>query len=98
VFCAHEYTLSNYDFAIAVEPENAALAAEFARLQQLRADGIATVPGSIGRERALNPFLRSAEPAVIAAAAHHESRGLADPVEVFAALRRWKDGHRPRVR
>ncbi len=98
VFCAHEYTLSNYDFAATVEPENAALAAEFARLQQLRADGIATVPGSIGRERALNPFLRSDVPAVAAAAAHHEGRELADPIEVFAVLRRWKDGHRPRIR
>ena len=98
VYCAHEYTLSNYDFATAVEPDNTALAAEFARLQQLRADGIATVPGSIAGERALNPFLRSEVPAVAAAAARHEGRELADPIDVFAALRRWKDGHRPRVR
>lgn len=98
VFCAHEYTLSNYDFATAVEPGNEALAAEFARLRQLRADGIATVPGSIGRERALNPFLRSGEPAIAASAARQAGMALDGPVEVFTALRRWKDGHLPRVR
>ena len=98
VYCAHEYTLSNYDFATAVEPDNAALAAEFARLQQLRADGIATVPGSIAGERALNPFLRSDVAAVAAAASRHEGREVADPIEVFASLRRWKDQHRPRIR
>lgn len=98
VHCAHEYTLSNYDFATTVEPDNSGLAAEFGRLQALRAEGIATVPGSIGRERALNPFLRAADPAIKAAAARMEGRELADPVEVFAVLRRWKDGHRPRIR
>ncbi|WP_293373182.1 hydroxyacylglutathione hydrolase [Nevskia sp.] len=98
VYCAHEYTLSNYDFAASVEPDNAELAAEFTRLQQLRADGIATVPGSIARERSLNPFMRCAEPSVAASVACHEGRELADPIEVFAALRRWKDGHRPRIR
>lgn len=98
VYCAHEYTLSNYDFATAVLPDDAALAGEFARLQALRADGHATVPGSIGTERRMNVFLRAAESAVAAAAGRHEARELADPVEVFASLRRWKDGHRPRVR
>jgi len=98
VYCAHEYTLANYDFATTVEPDNQALADELTRLQQLRAVGAATVPGSIGRERALNPFLRTAEPALASAASRHEGQDLADPVDVFAALRRWKDGHRPRIR
>ncbi|MBA4284535.1 MAG: hydroxyacylglutathione hydrolase [Xanthomonadaceae bacterium] len=98
VYCAHEYTLSNYDFATTVEPENRLLAEEFRRLQGLRAEGRATVPGSLARERALNPFLRSAEPALVAAVRRHEGHDIADPVEVFAALRRWKDGHQPRIR
>ena len=47
---------------------------------------------TIAEERATNPFLRSAEPAVIAAA---KARGAAgDPVSVFAAVRSWKDSFR----
>ena len=98
VYCAHEYTLANYDFATTVEPDNLALANEFSRLRQLRSEGRPTVPGSIGRERALNPFLRSAEPSLVAAVSHHDQRTIDDPIEVFAALRRWKDGHVPSIR
>jgi hydroxyacylglutathione hydrolase len=96
VYCAHEYTLSNLDFATAVEPENTALAAEVQRVKQLRADGVPSVPTTIGHERALNPFLRSGEPTVAAAVSAHEGQRQVDPVAVFAALRRWKDGYRPR--
>ena len=98
VYCAHEYTLANYDFASTVEPDNLALANEFSRLRQLRSEGRPTVPGSIGRECALNPFLRSAEPSLAAAVSHHDQRAIDDPIEVFAALRRWKDGHVPSIR
>jgi len=96
VYCAHEYTLSNLDFATAVEPKNAVLAAEVQRVKQLRADGVPSVPTTIGHERALNPFLRSSEPILAAAVSAHEGKTQADPVAVFAALRRWKDGYRPR--
>lgn len=96
VYCAHEYTLSNLDFATAVEPANAALAAEFARVKALRAAGIPSIPTTISREQAINPFLRAADPAVIEAVARHGERPAEGPVEVFAALRRWKDGYRTR--
>ncbi|GAC1621736.1 MAG: hydroxyacylglutathione hydrolase [Nevskia sp.] len=96
VYCAHEYTLGNLDFATTVEPGNAALAAEVQRVRALRAQGLPSVPSTIARETALNPFLRAAEPALAVAAAGHAQRPLDGPVEVFAELRRWKDGHRPR--
>ena len=98
VYCAHEYTLANYDFATTVEPDNRALADEFSRLRQLRSEGRPTVPGLIGRERVMNPFLRSADPSLAAAVTTHDQRSIVDPVEVFAALRRWKDGHVPSIR
>lgn len=97
VYCAHEYTLSNLDFALAVEPHNDALAAEFARVEALRAEGRYSVPTTIARERRFNPFLRAAEPALLAAASAHAGADLREPVEVFAELRRWKDGHRRRA-
>lgn len=59
VYCAHEYTLSNARFAITIEPDNAALATRLRAVEQDRAKGIATVPTTIGAERATNPFLRA---------------------------------------
>jgi len=59
VYCAHEYTLSNGRFALGVEPENAALAARVAAVDAARARGEATVPTTIGQERATNIFMRA---------------------------------------
>jgi len=90
-YCAHEYTLANLRFALAVEPDNAALRARAARAQAMRDRGEPTVPSSIAEERATNPFLRAAEPAVFAAAEAHAGHPLANAVEAFAALREWKN-------
>ncbi|MBL6749245.1 MAG: hydroxyacylglutathione hydrolase [Nevskia sp.] len=97
VYCAHEYTLSNLDFARAVEPDNQPLAAEMQRVRELRAAGQPSVPSSVARERQFNPFLRCAVPNVGAAAERHTGRKLSSPVEVFAELRKWKDGYRPKL-
>lgn len=93
VCCAHEYTLSNLSFASAVEPGNAALADYLARCTQLREHGEPTLPSTIQNERAINPFLRSRERAVIDSALRHGAAGDS-PVEVFAALREWKNNYR----
>ncbi len=59
VYCGHEYTQSNGRFALSVDPNNAALVARMAQVDAQRAAGEATVPTTIGAERATNPFLRS---------------------------------------
>ncbi len=59
VYCAHEYTESNGRYALAAEPDNAAIAARMAEVRRLRAGGEATVPTTIALERATNPFLRA---------------------------------------
>lgn len=97
VYCTHEYTLANLAFAAAVEPANAAIAEAMAQATALRTHDQPTLPSTLARERRINPFLRVAEPAVAAAAARHAGRALDSPVQVFAALRRWKDGFRPPV-
>ena len=56
-------------------------------------DGI-SLPSALGRERRINPFLRSDVPEVRAAAEAHAGHPLADAVEVFATVRAWKDGFR----
>lgn len=90
VWCGHEYSLANARFALTVDPDNAALQARARAIERLRADGRPTVPSTIGEERATNPFLRAADPVI------RRRLGLeqASDAEVFAALRRAKDGFR----
>jgi hydroxyacylglutathione hydrolase len=91
VYCAHEYTVSNLKFALAVEPHNAAASQYLEECLALRARDEATVPSTLRRERNVNPFLRCDEESVKQAAAEHVGRGL-NPREVFAVIRKWKDG------
>lgn len=94
VYCAHEYTLSNMRWAAVVEPDNQDLQHWHARAKQQRAEGHPTLPSSIGLELSCNPFLRARQPGVAQAAAQWAERTLETPVEVFAALREWKNNFR----
>lgn len=87
VYCAHEYTEANARFALTVDPRNAALRRRAAKVAKLRAAGKATIPSTMGEERATNPFLRADEPELQAALGLAE----ADPIAVFAETRRRKD-------
>ncbi|RKP56422.1 hydroxyacylglutathione hydrolase [Pararobbsia silviterrae] len=100
VHCAHEYTLSNIRFALACEPDNAALQDWQHRASALREAGRPTLPTTIGHEKRVNPFLRAHEPAVrdrvLAAAPSMNDtppsvRDRAARVDVFAAMRDWKN-------
>ena len=93
VCCAHEYTLANLRFAVAVEPGNQALADYTRQCERRRAQGLPTLPSDIGTERAINPFLRSRQPAVAQAVRAH-TPSAQDEVAVFAALREWKNTFR----
>jgi hydroxyacylglutathione hydrolase len=59
VYCAHEYTQSNGRYALVAEPDNQALIARMASVDAARLRGEATVPTTIGLERATNPFMRA---------------------------------------
>lgn len=93
VCCAHEYTLSNLKFAAAVEPDNAAIQAHIAACEAMRQRGEPTVPSTLERERAINPFLRCDVTTVVAAA---RSRGAEDDRAdtVLGAIRAWKNEFR----
>jgi hydroxyacylglutathione hydrolase len=91
VYCGHEYTLANIDFAKAVEPDNAALAEREAADARARRESRPTLPSTIAREKATNPFLRVTRPAVIESANKYLGRRVSDPAGVFAALRQWKN-------
>ena len=85
LYCAHEYTASNARFALFADPENAELQEYAAQIAKLRAAGTPTVPTTLGRELATNPFLRADEPALAA------RWGGGDAVATFAALRAAKN-------
>ncbi len=91
VCCAHEYTLANLRWALAVDSTNRTLQQWYQRAQQLREQGRPTLPSSIGLERDTNPFLRTRQVEIIRAAAAQAGRSLNSPVEVFAVLREWKN-------
>lgn len=90
-FCAHEYTLKNIAFAMQIEPANTALQERAQQASDLRESGRPTLPATIEMELATNPFLRTGFSTVKAAAETYAGKTLAEPVDVFAALRRWKD-------
>lgn len=91
VYCTHEYTLSNLRFAQAVEPDNARLNERLAEVNRWRDEGRISLPSNIELELATNPFLRAAEPTIIAATKRRDDRQSSEPSAVFASLRSWKD-------
>jgi hydroxyacylglutathione hydrolase len=92
VYCGHEYTLANLRFARAADPGNPAVEVRESAARAALDRGNPSLPSTIESELAANPFLRSREPALATAASRFAGRALSDPVEVFAALRKWKDG------
>lgn len=91
VYCGHEYTLHNLKFAHAVEPENKAVAARLKQVEQMRHDKLPTVPATMAEELTTNPFLRTTAPAIIAAVEKQYGQMFNSQVEIFAALREWKN-------
>jgi hydroxyacylglutathione hydrolase len=57
LYCAHEYTLANAQFAAHAFPDNAAIADRLAVVEAARVSGERTVPTTVAAERATNPFL-----------------------------------------
>ena len=87
IYCGHEYTLNNARFAMTIEPENDALKARVAEVEALRAAGKPTLPTTVERERATNPFLRPHSHAIRA------RLGLEGALDwqIFARLRQLKN-------
>lgn len=91
VYCGHEYTVRNLEFARELEPGHPAVNDRLAWAQAQRARQEPTLPSTLDWERRINPFLRVREAGICDAAARRLGRAPADEVEVFAAIRDWKD-------
>ena len=59
LYCAHEYTLSNAAFAVTVDGENPDMLSAIEDAKALREKSIPTVPTTVAKERATNPFVRA---------------------------------------
>ncbi|MCK4111165.1 hydroxyacylglutathione hydrolase [Acinetobacter radioresistens] len=59
VYCTHEYTLSNAEFALTVEPDNLALHSRVEQVRKMRDAHQCTLPTTIALELETNPFLRA---------------------------------------
>jgi hydroxyacylglutathione hydrolase len=85
IWCAHEYTLKNLQFAMTVDEQNPDLQTRFSEVKAARSRNEATIPSMIGVEKLTNPFLRW----------DRENLQLTvksqDPVQTFARLRGMKD-------
>ena len=87
VYCGHDYTLEDLEFALDLEPDNEAVKARLEQIRSLVESGQPIVPSTIGLELASNPFLRANDPVLRRALGMQN----ATDVEVFAEVRRRKD-------
>ena len=85
VWCAHEYTLKNLQFALTVDSSNPDLQSRFAQAKAARSRSQATIPSMLDLEKRTNPFLRWNQPTLQSAV------NSQDPVQTFARLRGMKD-------
>nr|WP_324260063.1 hydroxyacylglutathione hydrolase [Cellvibrio fontiphilus] len=90
IYCTHEYTLANLEFAVAVEPDNSAIRERLKQTKVLREEAKITLPSNILMEKRTNPFLRCHLDGVRNFACP-EGINNCSPVQVFASLRTLKD-------
>ena len=90
VYCGHEYTQANCEFALQVEPDNEALRVRTAEVNRLRVAGKITLPAILGDELAANPFMRTREKDVLDAARKIDPDAMPGS-STMGVIRAWKD-------
>jgi hydroxyacylglutathione hydrolase len=87
VYCGHDYTLENCEFAVTIDPDNRRFHDRLAEVQKTIEYGRLTVPSTMAQEKAANIFLQADQSRVKTALGMTSE----PPEEVFAELRRRKD-------
>ncbi|XP_078435315.1 metallo-hydrolase/oxidoreductase superfamily protein [Wolffia australiana] len=85
VYCGHEYTVKNLQFAATVEPENVKIKEKLSWASNQRRAKLPTIPSTIGEEHDINPFMRADLPEIQAKV------GCSSPAETMKEIRRLKD-------
>ncbi|THU46388.1 hypothetical protein C4D60_Mb09t04410 [Musa balbisiana] len=88
VYCGHEYTVKNLQFASTVEPDNEKISQKLLWAQNQRKEGQPTIPSTIDEELQTNPFMRVDLPEIQARV------GCGTPVEALRKIRTMKDNWR----
>lgn len=83
VFCTHEYTAKNIDFALTLDPNNQELIERKRSVTQLRKKNVASLPSTIALEVKTNPFLRCNEEVIIKGSGANNK----DELSVFTKIR-----------
>lgn len=91
VFCGHEYTLSNLKFALHVEPDNENLEEYFKECEGKRLENKPTIPGKIGKEKEINPFMRVASSESLIKLAKDFDDSVETSDDVMRVIREMKD-------
>ncbi|XVF24289.1 hypothetical protein REPUB_Repub13aG0114700 [Reevesia pubescens] len=88
VYCGHEYTVKNLQFASTVEPKNVRIQQKLTWANNQRQAGLPTIPSTIEEEMETNPFMRVDLPEL------QVSIGCQSPVDALREIRRMKDNWR----
>ena len=91
IYCGHEYTEKNLEFAQMVNPNNHKLKKRIAEIQQQINQNLPTLPSTLQLELDTNPFLRCHEKDIQQSLEEHYGYPFANTIAVFKALRQWKD-------
>jgi hydroxyacylglutathione hydrolase len=83
VFCTHEYTAKNIDFALTLEPDNLDLRERKLSVAHLRKNNKASIPTTIALELKTNPFLRCNQKTII----ENSQAKTDDELSVFSKIR-----------
>lgn len=72
-------------FGRQIEPDNHDIIKKLAWAEEMRTESLPTIPGSIGEEKKINPFMRVNEPSVQSHAKQ------TDGITTMGAIRKEKD-------
>ena len=90
IYCGHEYTLSNLKFALEADEANKELIEEFKKVKNKINSNIPSLPTTLDKELKVNPFLRC-DNINIQNKIIEKFNVSNNELEVFTALRKWKD-------
>lgn len=91
IYCGHEYTKANIQFAKMVDPTNQNLLSRLAAAQDCLDNSRPTLPISLESECQTNPFLRVNTKEIIQAVQKRWHFEENDAVSIFSHLREWKN-------
>ena len=87
IYCGHEYTLKNLQFALSIEPNNTDVKHRLEEVKNLIAEGKPTIPTTLAIEKKTNPFLRVTSQALQEALEVSDT----DPIAIFTYIRQLRD-------